>query len=109
MLAYRSIRVVILLCVSNSKRSLAPILTPLLTQTASLLSVLRDEQQEYKKVLLQPHKPHTHISLKLCLTPAWCTKHGFGPELERALDSTAVMMEGGDRQYYMNDGFFSDL
>lgn len=33
----------------------------------------------------------------------------FGPELERALDSPTVMMESGDRQYCMNDGFFYDL
>lgn len=39
----------------------------------------------------------------------YSTNHGFGPELERALDSTAAMMENGDRQYWMNDGFFYDL
>lgn len=43
------------------------------------------------------------------MTPAYCTNHGFGPELERALDSTAVMVESGDRQYCVNDGFFDDL
>lgn len=32
-------------------------------------------------------------------TQAHCTNHGFGPELERALDSTVVMMESRDRQY----------
>lgn len=40
---------------------------------------------------------------------AYCTNHGFGPELERALDSTAVMMENGDKQYCMDDGFFYNL
>lgn len=55
-----------------------------------------------------PHTCHK-ISLRFCLSLAYCTNHGFGPELERALDSTAVMMESGDKQYCMDDGFFYNL
>lgn len=78
---------------------------------AWLVGVLRNKQQTYREMLFQLSGRHTchNISLRFCLTPAYCTNHGFGPELERALDSTAVMMESGDRQYWMNDGFFYNL
>lgn len=70
---------------------------------AVLVSVSRDEQRRYRKM------QSGHRTPAFCSTPAYCTNHGFGPELERALDSPTVMMESGDRQYCMNDGFFYDL